>query len=80
MSHSIAHQHAIAPEVRSSSWLTPVAMSKEMKAAIKGSKLVVLEGASHAPVLELPHRVNDAILDWAAQIKPEGPVRPVASK
>ncbi|MBA3508407.1 MAG: alpha/beta hydrolase [Betaproteobacteria bacterium] len=60
--------------------LTPLAMSKDMNAAIKGSKLVVLEGASHAPVLEDPHRANDAILEWAAQIKSEGPVRPVASK
>jgi len=60
--------------------LTPVAMAKDMKAAIKGAKLVVLEGASHAPVLELPHLVNDAILEWAAQIKSEGSVRPIASK
>lgn len=37
---------------------------------------------SMAPILvpQMLSGANDAILDWAAQIKTEGPVRPVASK
>ncbi len=50
--------------------LTPVSMAKEMNGAIKDSKLVVIDGASHASVLEQPQQANQAILGWAEQIRP----------
>ncbi|MFE0629607.1 alpha/beta fold hydrolase [Streptomyces sp. NPDC058864] len=41
---------------------TPVAEAEAMHAAVRGSRLVVVEGAGHLPNLERPEEFNDALL------------------
>jgi pimeloyl-ACP methyl ester carboxylesterase len=43
---------------------TPVAKAEEMHAAIRGSKLVVIEDAGHMPNLEHPEAFNKIMLDF----------------
>ena len=49
--------------------LIPPVFSQKMQQGIKGSKLVVIEGASHAAVLEAPSAVNRALLTWARNLR-----------
>ena len=44
--------------------IVPLAEAQAMHEAIKGSKLVVLEGAGHLPNLEQPDAFNDAVIDF----------------
>ena len=49
--------------------LIPLVFSQKMQQGIKGSKLVVLEGASHAAVIEAPGLLNRALLTWARNLR-----------
>ncbi|MGE3150502.1 MAG: alpha/beta fold hydrolase [Pseudorhodoplanes sp.] len=44
--------------------VTPPALSREIAAAIFGSRLVVLPGVGHMSTLEAPEAVNAALTDW----------------
>ena len=49
--------------------LIPPVFSQKMQQGIKGSKLVVIEGASHASVIEASSTVNRALLTWARNLR-----------
>lgn len=49
--------------------VTPVALSEEMKEAIPNATLKIIDGASHASIIEKPREANRAILDWAETIR-----------
>ncbi len=49
--------------------LIPLVFSQKMQQGIKGSKLVVIEGASHAAVVEDPSAVNRSLLTWARTLR-----------
>ena len=49
--------------------LIPLVFSQKMQQGIKGSKLVVIEGASHAAVIEASGAVNRALLTWARNLR-----------
>ncbi|MFQ5961553.1 MAG: alpha/beta fold hydrolase [Candidatus Methylomirabilales bacterium] len=44
--------------------LTPTWASRELAAAIPGAKLQVLEGGAHGFFLEIPDKVNQAVIDF----------------
>lgn len=46
----------------------PADRSEEMAAAIPGSRLVVIEGAGHMPMLERPEQTAGALASWLAAI------------
>ncbi len=48
--------------------LTPFEIAKQMNQGIAGSTLTIIEGASHAAVLEKAEAVNNAILEWASTL------------
>lgn len=52
--------------------VTPIAWSQDMHRAIDGSELVIIEGASHASILEQPRQANRAILEWASSAMAAG--------
>ncbi len=44
--------------------LTPPWMSREIAEAISGAKLQILEGGAHGFLVEIPHKVNQAVIDF----------------
>ncbi len=44
--------------------LTPPALAREMAAAIRGARLVVVPECGHLSTLERPQAVNDALVEW----------------
>lgn len=50
--------------------LTPPALSAQLNALIRESRLRVIEGAGHMVLLEAPDRVNQEILGFAASLVP----------
>ena len=44
--------------------LTPVAIAQKMAETIPGATLEIIDGASHASILEAPDKANEAILGW----------------
>ncbi|MBL0918572.1 MAG: alpha/beta fold hydrolase [Hydrogenophaga sp.] len=57
-------------QVGEEDYAAPVAMSRDLHAAIAGSRLDVIAGARHLTPLEVPDRVSDALLDLCAQVRP----------
>ncbi len=51
--------------------LTPPALSEHLRALIPRARLGIIEGAGHMLLLEVPDRVNQAILDFAASLRVE---------
>jgi pimeloyl-ACP methyl ester carboxylesterase len=49
--------------------LTPLEIAKGMNQGIAGSSLAIIEGASHAAVIEKADEVNKAILEWAQTLQ-----------
>jgi pimeloyl-ACP methyl ester carboxylesterase len=47
----------------------PVSLAQDMQKAIPNAKLAIIDGASHAAVIENPDQVNKEILNWAKQVK-----------
>lgn len=45
--------------------ITPVEAAREMEANIPASHLVIVRSAGHLALLEQPHVVNTALIDWA---------------
>jgi pimeloyl-ACP methyl ester carboxylesterase len=50
--------------------LTPPADAELMRREIRGSRLEILQGASHLSNLEQPHEFNRALLDFLAALQP----------
>ncbi len=49
--------------------VTPVALAQTMNDQIPNSTLVIIDGASHASIIEAADEANRAILDWAQGIE-----------
>jgi len=46
--------------------LTPPALAREIAAAIRGSRLVVVPDSGHLPTIERPEAVTKALVEWMA--------------
>jgi pimeloyl-ACP methyl ester carboxylesterase len=51
---------------------SPLSVAAEFESAIRGSTLVVIEGAGHMAFLERPETVNDAVRDFCLAHPPAG--------
>ena len=49
--------------------LTPVSLAQTMNEQIPNSTLEIIDGASHASIIEAADEANQAILDWAQGIQ-----------
>ena len=49
--------------------VTPIALAQTMNEEIPNSTLEIIDGASHASIIEASDRANQAILDWAQGIE-----------
>lgn len=53
--------------VGSQDTITPIPIAEKMHAAIPGSRLAVIEGGSHAAILESAPKADQAIMQWMQQ-------------
>jgi len=59
---------------------TPPRLAQELHDSLPNSTMVMLEGASHAGLIEQPGRMNDAIARFMKVLRPATPVRAESSR